>query len=99
MATAYKRVAKKVKPVNTDQSDDSIPEGILNWKAKVMKKEKGLSKNDKFPDYLIPKFFTIPRGSKLIPERLKTLIIGNGLLPKERELFEKMLFCREAVLT
>ena len=98
VATAYKRAAKKVKPVDTDQTDGSIPGGILNWKDKALEKEKGLPKNDKFPDYLIPKFSAIPRGSRLTPERMKKLIIGDGLLPRERELFEEMLYCREAVM-
>lgn len=98
VATAYKRVAKKVKLVNIDQTNGLIPGGILDWKAKTLKKEKDFSKNNKFPNYLILKFSTVERSSRLTPERLKKLIVGDGLLPRERELFEEMLFCREAVL-
>lgn len=51
VARAFKRVAKKVNPVDTDQTDVSIPGGVLDWKAKALKREEGLPRNSKFPDY------------------------------------------------
>lgn len=31
-------------------------------------------------------------------KRMKNLIVGDGLLPRERELFEEMLYCREVAI-
>ena len=39
MDTAYKRVKDKVKPVNSDQSDGSIPGGLTDWKSGLLEKE------------------------------------------------------------
>ena len=77
--TAYKQKAVKVRPVNSDQSDGTIPGGMADWKAKALEKERGLPKSEKFPDWLIPKFSTIFKGSRLTPERLQRMKVGDSM--------------------
>ena len=97
--TAYKRKAVKVRPVNSDQSDGTIPGGIADWKAKALEKERGLPKSEKFPDWLIPKFSTIFKGSRLTPERLQRMTVGDSMTSAEKEVLTQMLYNREAALS
>ena len=78
----YKRKAEKVRPVDLGESDGNKPGGVLDWVAKS--KEMDIKSHDeKYPEWLIPKFSDIERGSRLTKEQLEKLIIGEGLRPQE----------------
>jgi hypothetical protein len=51
-----------------------------------------------YADWITPKFSDIQKGSRLTEERIKDLIVGDSLWPKERELFIKVLYNREKAL-
>jgi hypothetical protein len=97
VATAYKKKADKVRPVDPGETDGSKPRGCLDWLEK--------SKADDVPcqlgsysDWITPKFSDIQKGSRLTEERIKDLIVGDSLWPKERELFIEVLYNREKAL-
>ena len=98
MATAYKTKANKVRPVDPGETDGSKPGGTLDWfersKADDIPSQPGL-----YSDWITPKFSGIQRGSRLTDERIKDLIVGDSLWPKERELFIEVLYNREKALT
>lgn len=51
-----------------------------------------------YSDWITPKLSTIPKGSRLTEERIKNLIVGDSLWPKEKELFIEMLYnCEKAL--
>ena len=97
MATAYKTKANKVRPVDPGETDGSKPGGTLDWfersKADDIPSQPGL-----YSDWITPKFSGIQRGSRLTDERIKDLIVGDSLWPKERELFIEVLYNREKAL-
>jgi hypothetical protein len=97
VATAYKKKADKVRPVDPGETDGSKPGGCLDWLEK--------SKADDVPcqlgpysDWITPKFSDIQKGSRLTEERIKDLIVGDSLWPKEKELFINVLYNREKAL-
>ena len=78
----YKRKAEKVRPVDLGELDGNKPGGVPDWVVKL--KEMDVKSHDeKYPEWLIPKFSDIERGSRLTKERLENLIIGEGLTPQE----------------
>jgi hypothetical protein len=100
--TLYKRKADKVRPVNSTDSDGSVPIGDPNWESVCFEKyhRRFLAKDEpsEFDDLLNPRIATIARGARLTPEREEKLLIGNGLLPREKLLLRELLFKREGVL-
>ena len=97
MATAYKTKAKKVRPVDPSGTDGSKPGGCLDWFEKS-KASDVPSRLGRYSDWITPKFSDIQKGSRLIEERIKDLIVGDSLWPKERELFLEVLYNREKAL-
>ena len=100
--TAYKRKDKKVRPVDLGESDGSKPGGSANWKNDVRKGEESrytFDPADKYSEFLVPRFSGMKRGSRLTPERLKRIRIGEGLSEQEKELLTEMLYRREACLS
>jgi hypothetical protein len=101
--TMYKRKADKVRPVEADVTltDGSTPGGLVAWREDCLKREALLPPGTGPFDgtLLIKKFSSIPRGSRLTAERIKALVTGTELRPRERELFLEMMFNREAALS
>jgi hypothetical protein len=96
----YKRKADKVQLVDLDKFDGSVPGGSIFWREEMIKKElKNLPSAERgsYPQWLIPKFSKIEKGSRLTPERIEKLIVKNITL-QERNLFVAMLYNREAAL-
>ena len=89
VGAAYKRKADKVQPVDTCISDGSIPGGSKSWREEVMKEER--YQQTKYPEWLTPKFSTIPRGQRLTLERISKIIVGD-LSPEEKDIFMEMLY-------
>ena len=90
---AYKRVAQKVKPVDSSQNDGSIPGGTFTWKKEAITKEQYIMHpSDKYDQWLIPQFSNLARGSRLTSERVAALRIGSHLTSAEKELVLEMLY-------
>ena len=98
VATAYKRKAQKVRPVDRPQGDGSRPGGDANWKDKLFEEARLRMQKGPFDHWLTPKFSEVSRGCRLTPERVRKLIIGPDLTPQERDLLVEMLHYREAAL-
>lgn len=88
-----------MQPVDSSFSDGSKPDGSNYWKTNAIKGETLiLDSNDKYSQWLIPKFTPIAKGARLTPERLAKMIIGDGMTSEEKEVLTEMLYNREAVL-
>ncbi|KAJ5747177.1 uncharacterized protein N7511_000772 [Penicillium nucicola] len=100
--TLYKRKADKVQPVSSSESDGSIPAGNPDWQRICLEKYhtryRATDIQSEFDDLLHPRIATIARGARLTPEREATMLVGNGLLPREKLLLRELLFKREGVL-
>jgi hypothetical protein len=98
VATAYKTKANKVRLVDLGDSDGSKLRGRSDWFERskaddVLCQDPGLYSN-----WITPKFSDIPKGSRLTKERIKDLIVGDSLWPKEKELLIEMLYnCEKAL--
>ena len=49
-----------------------------------------------YDHWLIPKFSTIPQGSRITPERVEKMLVGDSMQMKEKELLLSCLYNREA---
>jgi len=79
----YKRKDQKIRPVNIPLPDGINPRGGVNPSANLRD----------------PYMQSIPRGSRLTPERLATMKIGPGFLsPAEKQLFVDILFKYESAI-
>jgi hypothetical protein len=74
MNTIYKRKADKVKSINLDKLDSSIPKGSKFWREDMIREEMknvDLDLNNLYAKWLIPKFSKIVKDNRLIPERIE----------------------------
>jgi len=94
----YKRKADKVRPVDYGISDGKSPGGVLNWVERSKESDIYNKPVGEYSKWLIPKFSSIERGSRLTEERASQLIIRKELTKEEKALFIEMLYCREKVL-
>ena len=97
--TMYKRKKDKVRPVNTPHRDGLKPERRMDWKHEKLKKEKekGIEYEGQHANWLIAKFSTIEKGTRLTEERMKEMKLPSNFAAEEMNLLEEMLFNREAV--
>jgi hypothetical protein len=97
VSTAYKTKDKKVRPVDSRESDGSRPGGVTDWmeRSKATDVKHPLGPYNK---WLVQKFSGIQRGERLTTERIKALTIGSGLTIQERDILLEMLYNREAAL-
>ena len=73
MDGAYKLKADKVRPVDTSKTDGSGPDSV-SWREEILRQETPTFEPEvmlKFAKWLIPKFSTLARGSRLKPGRLQ----------------------------
>ena len=99
--TLYKRKADKVLPVSTSQTDGSVPGGLNDWRERALAREQAVglySAPYRYNQWILPRFTTFKRGTRLTPERLERLLIGDILLSSERDLLIEVLFNREGAL-
>ena len=99
--TLYKRKADKVQPVNSSESDGSKPGGDPKWREKAIARERaaGLySQPRSYSQWLNPRFASFVRGSRLKPERVERLLVGDMLSPAEKDVMLEMLYNREGAL-
>jgi hypothetical protein len=96
--TLYKPKSKKVQPVDIGDEKGEKPGGREDWYERAKLRETPQEQEGKYKDHLIPRFCDIPRGSRLTPERVKKLDVGEEITPEERDLFEEMLLNREKAI-
>jgi hypothetical protein len=98
VATAYKTKANKVQPVDSSDADGSKLGGCIDWFEKSKVDNIPYLDSRQYSDWLTPKFSDIPKGSRLIEERIEALVVGDSLWSKEKELFIEMLYNWEKAL-
>jgi len=76
-----------VKPVPL--LDGSIPDAGLDWRGRAI--ARAIPIPGPWDEWFIPKFSHVARGGRLTPERLRELLIGSILWPKEKEALLRML--------
>jgi len=96
VSTLYKKKADKVKPVDLPHPGGMKPEGTKNWRMRAISKE--FYQPGKYSGWIIPKFSSIKRGSRLTPERLEKLRVGKGMTEEEKDIFYEVMFNREAAV-
>ena len=97
--TMYKPKGKKVQLVNISNRTGDTPSGRRD--QYLRSKERNIPQEyvSKYKDYLLPRTYRIPRGSRLTPERLKQLNIRKWLLPKERGIFNEIVINYKLAIT
>ena len=94
--TLSKKKADKIKPMDLPHPGGIKPGGALNWRTKAISQE--LYQLGKYAGWIIPKFSSIKKGTRLTSERLKKLKLGDGLSDEEKDVFYEMLYNREAAV-
>ena len=100
IATAYKRKSDKVRPVNSSALDRTVLGGIMEWRDVALHRQKASIQGlplGPYDHFLEPRYTKLARGARLKPERLERMIVGD-IQPREREIFEAMLFNQEEAL-
>ena len=98
MATTYKTKANKVRLVDPGETDGSKPRGCLDWLERSKIDDVLCLESRLYSDWITPKFSDVQKGSRLTDERIKDLVVGDSLWPKEKELFIEVLYNREKAL-
>jgi hypothetical protein len=78
--TIYKRKADKVKPVNSDKSDNNTPGKSKSWREDMIRKKMknlNLNPDDPYAKWLIFKFFKIIKSNRLTPKCIEKLIVKS----------------------
>lgn len=96
--TLYKKKADKVRPISLGKSSAGVPPGNPDWKDELVKESRKNYEPGKYDKWFEPKFSGLERGSRLTPDRLSKLVVGDGLTSEELEIFHEMLFYREKAL-
>ena len=91
-------------PVKMSKTTGEKPGGTQDWKLQILAK---LPRADDpcnwqpsscLHDHIIPKQSGMRRGSRLTPERIKLLKVGEGIRLKKKEMLLEVLYTREAAL-
>jgi len=98
VAAMYKGKDKKVRPVDANDGTGDPPGGRYDWYERSKARECPQEHVGVYRDYLLPRITSIPRGSRLTPERLKALEVGNWLWENERAMFDEMMINREGAI-
>ena len=98
VATLYKRKAQKVRPVDANDGTGEGPGGHPDWYERSKTRDFPQPHVGKYAEYLLPRISKLPRGSRLTPERLRSLDVGDWLWPEERAMFDEMMINREEAI-
>ena len=99
--TMYKTAAKKMKPVDPDYNDGSVPPGTLHWKPdREARARLKMVFGHEWDDYILPRFTDMPVGQRFFESRKNAMLerVQGFLTPDECRMFERMLSNREAAL-
>lgn len=92
-------------PVRTSKSTGGKPGGTQDWRTTILARlpmpEDVLNQMppSRFHEYILPKRSGLPYGTRLTPDRIGMLKMGEELWEAEREMLLEILYSREAVLT
>ena len=78
-----------MRPVDSSVSDGTAPSGGMQWKESVVRTEMQQPRTDAsgpYDSWLIPKFSTIAKGSRLTSERVASMQIGSELQLCEKDI-------------
>ena len=98
VSTAYKPKSKKVQPINANDGTGEGPGGRPDWYERSKAREVPQEHTGKYKDHLLPRISGIPRGSRLTPERLAALDVGEWLWAEEKEMFFELMLNREGAI-
>jgi hypothetical protein len=98
VAGAYKTKDKKVRPVDANDGTGEGPGGHPDWFARSKAREHPQEHIGKYKEHLLPRITAIPRGSRLTPERLKSLDVGDWLWEEELAMFQELMINREGAI-
>ena len=96
VSTAYKRKKDKIRPLD-HVTDGEGTGGDPEYLEKCEQSET-YHKGGPFDMWLIPKFSSIVRGSRLTKERLVDMYIGTELWPREKDILVELLYNREKAI-
>ena len=99
--TLYKSAAKRSRPVDSDFSDGSVPDGSLHWKPdRAAKATAKMEFGGVYDEWVLPRFSDLPAGTRLTDSRKVAMLetVRATLQPAEQQLFETCLSNREAAL-
>ncbi|EKD16861.1 gag-pol polyprotein [Drepanopeziza brunnea f. sp. 'multigermtubi' MB_m1] len=91
----YKTKDKKIKPVDEADGVRAAPGSKVDWYELSKAKDTPQEQVGEYKQYLFPRIADIPRGSRITPERIANLDVGNTLRLKERDLFKEMMLSKE----
>jgi RNase H-like domain found in reverse transcriptase/Integrase zinc binding domain len=98
VAGAYKTKDKKVRPVDANDGTGEGPGGRPDWFERSKAREYPQKHTGKYKNYLLPRISAIPRGSRLTPERLERLDVGDWLWEEELAMFQELMINREGAI-
>ena len=98
MSTMYKPKSRKVQPVDANDGTGEGPGGRRDWYERSKTRDVPQEHIGKYKDYLFPRISAIPRGSRLTPERLAALDVGDWLWDEEKEMFYELMLNREGAI-
>ena len=76
----YKSAAKKMRPVDTDYSDGSVPDGDINWKpAKEAKARTKMTWGGPYDTWVLPRFTDMPPQDTQVPRRVRSRLQLEGV--------------------
>ena len=96
--TAYKPKSKKVQPVNANDGTGEGPGGRPDWYARSKAREVPQEHTGRYKDHLLPRISGIPKGSRLTPERLAALDVGEWLWVEEKAMFFELMLNHEGAI-
>jgi hypothetical protein len=102
--TMYKRVANKVRPVDTPREGEEMEFGREDWRAVAIENQLLRMSLRESPDigpcdHLFERRYAVfRRGTRLTPARTLAQHFGPQLKPAEVKLFQEMMFNREAAI-
>ena len=98
--TVYKWKTQKTHLINASKTDNSISDGSLHWKKKLLEKKHMQWHQDLrlYNYWLTSKFSDLACDFRLISEWADHMLVDKNLITTERNLLLEMLYNREAAL-
>ena len=84
--------------MNHNDGTGEGPRGRVDWFERSKARETTQGQGGRYKDHLLPQITSIPRGSRLTPERLRSLDTGDWLWEEEVEMFYELMLNREGAI-
>lgn len=96
--TMHKRKGVKVEPIDQSGQDTRPITGYPDWKSRAKQKQKPQEHRTLLDKSFEPRYVSFPRGTRMTPDRIKSMKISPMLTSAERGLLLEMLYRREGAL-